>query len=131
MQPELLIDGGRFCDYDGFVAEFNRACLAAFGGPAWDGEDFNDLDDLLEAAGGRLTIRWVRSRKSASDLGHEAMARFWSRALAGCRARFPRMASLHEDYQEKVDRATAGQGPTLFDWLAAQFRDSDAEVKLD
>ena len=132
MQHEIVIDGGRFCDYEGFVGEFNRAYLAVFGGPPWDGEDFNDFDDFLETPGERLTIRWMNSQKSMSDLGHEEMARFWSRWLARCRTEFPRLISMHQDYEEKIDRATAGRGETLFDWLVVQLcYDEHVELKLE
>ena len=130
MKHELLIDGGRFCDYDGFVEEFNRADLAAFGGPPWDGVSFIDFDDFLkaaaEAAGGRVTIRWINSRKSMSDLGHEEMAKLWSRKRAQVPAWAFSPAStelLSRGYQERIDQATAGQGRTLFEWLVWQIRE--------
>lgn len=129
MPHELEIDGDRFRDYDGFVAEFNRAYLAVFGGRPWDGADFNDLDTFLEAPGERLTIRWRDSARSRSDLGHDAMARFWSRSLASCRTEFPHQAAIHRDYQEKIDDAAAGRGPTLFDWLVEQL-DHEEYVEL-
>ena len=130
MQHGLLIDGDRFCDYDGFVEAFNRAYLAAFGGPPWDGVSFVDFDDFLkaaaEAAGGRVTIRWINSRKSRSELGHGEMAKLWSRKLA----HIPRWAFsppgnelLSRGYRERIDQAAAGQGRTLFEWLVWQIRE--------
>jgi hypothetical protein len=41
-------------------------------------------------------------------------------------------ASLPQDYEEKIDRATAGRGETLFDWLVVQLcYDEHVELKLD
>jgi hypothetical protein len=123
---ELVIDGDRFSDYDGFVEEFNRTYLAAFGGAPWDGVSFIDFDDFLKAAGDRVTIRWINSQKSMSDLGHEEMARLWSRKLAHIPAWAFSPASnelLSRGYQEKIDQAAAGQGTTLYEWLVWQIRE--------
>ena len=45
MQKELVIDGARFCDYEGFVEEFNRAYVSVYGGLPWDGDDIVDFHD--------------------------------------------------------------------------------------
>lgn len=131
MTLELVIDGGRFRDYDGFVAELNRAYVAAFGGTPWNGEDFNDLDDFLNAPAERLSIRWTECRKSAAELGYDAMAACWSQSLSRCRAAFPDVPSLHQDYQAKLDDAVAGRGPTLFDWLVIQLSPENVDLTLE
>lgn len=131
MPHELLIDGNRFRDYDGFVAEFNRAYVTVFGGPPWNGDDLNDLDDFLAAPAEGLSVRWVNSRTSAAELGHAAMAAYWSRALEGCRAELPHVPSLHSGYEEKIVEATAGRGPTLFDWLVTQLTAENVGLTLD
>ena len=69
MQHEMIIDGGRFCDYEGFVGEFNRAYLAVFGGPPWDGEDFNDLDDFLDQVDALIAhLRASRTRSETDKI---------------------------------------------------------------
>jgi hypothetical protein len=134
MQHELVIDGARFDNYDGFVEEFNRAYLAAFGGAPWDGVSFVDFDDFLTAVKGQLTIRWINSEKSKSDLGHEEMAKHWSRRFAAIPAWSFSPATneiLSRDYQERIDQATAGQGRTLYEWLVWQISgsvDDDGEA---
>ena len=135
MQHELLIDGSRFCDYQGFVAEFNRAYLAVFGGSPWDGDDLNDFDDFVEAAGQRLTIRWINSQKSISDLGHAEMADYWSKAMASIPG-WALAAASHQHmvrrHQEMIDQAAAGQGRTLFEWLVFQIRSNEhVDLKLE
>lgn len=103
MQHELIIDGNRFSDCDGFVEEFNRAYLALLGGMPWEG-NFHRFAEFLEAvlgnSGAPLTIRWLNSRKSSVDLGHEQMAEYCLR--------------------HKLDQARVGQGRTLFEWLVWQ-----------
>jgi hypothetical protein len=143
MPQELLIDGSRFCDYEGFVEEFNRAYMAAFGASPpdanapWDGE-ISDLHDLIETTGEgggeRLTIRWIHSRKSASELGHGEMAEFWRRSVA----RIPAAVFSPDAYQlvygwnqERLDQAEAGRGRTLFEYLVWQMSgDGDDLVDL-
>ena len=126
MQHELIIDGNRFSDYDGFVEELNRAYLTAVGGIPWNGE-IDDLHEILETTRDRegepLTIRWINSRKSASVLGHNEMAEFWRRSMANIPA-----AVYSPDgyqlvlgwYQERLDQAMARQGRTLFEYLVWQ-----------
>jgi hypothetical protein len=138
MQHELVVDGTRFSDYDGFVREFNRAYLAVFGGPPWDGE-ISDLHDLLESAregaGECLTIRWINSKKSSADLGHEEMAEFCLQYIASIPEGVFSPASyrlVHGWNQESLDQARAGQGRTLFEWLVWQMTgDDDEPVDLE
>jgi hypothetical protein len=147
MSNELLIDGERFRDYAGFVAELNRAYSAAFGDPPWDGEcfdDFCDLDDFffdlfdsfdekLAGSGKRLTVRWVNSERSKAELGHREMVEYWSRSLAGipdgvtpaCRQ------LITERYQALLDEAAVGRGRTLFEWLVFQIGDGLVDLSLE
>jgi hypothetical protein len=140
MRPELIIDGARFSDYEGFVAEFNRAYLAAFSGPPWEG-DISDLQDLLEAAreetGEPVTIRWIRAEKSRADLGHEQMAEVSLRQMAS----IPTDVFSPEGYElvhgwarRRLHQAQVGEGRTLFEWLVWQMDgegDDVAHVTLE
>lgn len=129
---EILINGNHFRDYAGFVEEFNRAYLAVYDGPPWDGKDFNDLDDFLESPGERLSIRWMNSEKSRADLGHEAMRAFWLQSLERCRMELPQARFMHEQLLERIDQANAGHGSTLFDWLVDQLRDYEhVDLRLE
>jgi hypothetical protein len=122
---EVVIDGGCFNDYVGFVEEFNRAYLSVFGGRPWDGDDFNDFDDFLESPNGRLTIRWVQSASSRAALGQEAMRAFWLRSLERCEAELPQAGFIHQQLRERIDEGALGHGNTLFDWLVGQLRDNE------
>jgi hypothetical protein len=129
MQHELVIDGSRFRDYDGFVEEFNRAYVAAFGGRSWNGEYILDFCDLLEAAQDateeRLAIRWTHSAKSISELGYAEMAKYWSRKLAllaRCEFSPSGYEAICRGYLDRLDQAKVGQGRTLFEFLVWQLR---------
>jgi hypothetical protein len=122
---ELVIDGDRFCDYDGFVEEFNRAYVPMFGGPPWDGDDLADFHEMLEGTGGRLTVRWLNSQKSAAVMGHEALKKLWVRDLEETKKRLPGFDYLHGIQQTRIDEAAAGNGKTLFEWLVFQFGDDE------
>jgi hypothetical protein len=138
MAIELIIDGNHIRDYDSFVREFNRAYLAVFGGVPWDGVPWDgeiaDLHELLgtdgEAVGERLSIRWVNSQKSRSELGHEQMAEYWLRSLAS----IPEAAFSPSSYQlvygwkqERLNQARAGEGRTLFEYLVWQIRGDEGD----
>jgi hypothetical protein len=128
MQNELIIDGARFCDYGGFVEEFNRAYVPRYGDPPWDGEDIEHFHDMLEGTGDPLRVRWIDSAKSASELGHAEMAKYWRRVLAN----IPQWALSPAGYellrganQEKLNQAEAGEGRTLFEWIVFQIGDDE------
>jgi hypothetical protein len=136
MGHDLIINGDQFSDYEGFVDAFNGAYLPGVGEPAWKGE-ISDLHEILEAAwdatGEPLTIRWIHSRKSMSDLGHEEMAGFWLRHLKSIPEEVFSPASyqlIRGRNQEMLYQARAGKGRTLFDYLVWQIRGEDELVVL-
>jgi hypothetical protein len=146
MSLEMMIDGARFCDYAGFVEEFNRAYALAVGAStsdwnaSWDG-DITDLHELLEATievrGKPLTIHWTNSQKSIFDLGHREMAEFWRQSIESIPAAVFSPASyqlVHGWNQERLDQAETGQGRTLFEYLVWQIRGDGedlVELKLE
>jgi hypothetical protein len=127
MPHDLVIDGNHFCDCDGFVTEFNRACLAAIGGLTWDG-DFHRFGEFVEmaseTAGGILTVRWLNSRKSCRDLGHEQTVRYCLRQMERIPVppSSPGFAIAYRWYEDWLHRARRGQGRTVFEWLVWQIR---------
>ena len=139
MQHELVIDGSRFHNYEGFVEEFNRVYAAAFGGPSWDGEYILEFHEFVEAAQdateARLEIRWIHSEKSISELGYEEMAKYWSRKLtllARCEFSPSGYEAICRPYLERLEQARAGQGRTLFEFLVWQLRgDIDDPIEGD
>ncbi|MCC2668902.1 MAG: hypothetical protein K0Q72_1373, partial [Armatimonadetes bacterium] len=98
-----------------------------------------DFHDLVEAAQDAteepLTIRWIHSEKSISELGYEEMAKYWSRKLAllaTCGFSPSGYEAICRGYLERLDLAKAGQGRTLFEFLVWQLRgDSDDPVDGD
>jgi hypothetical protein len=67
--PVLVIDGARFCDFDGFIREFSRLP----GNHTWHGnlDAFNGLAPRgLRDSRERMGLRWLNSELSRSALGY-------------------------------------------------------------
>lgn len=125
---EIVIDGTRFHDYVGFVEEFNRGALGLFGEPAWDGEDWDAFDDMVESLGSRLTIRWTHSEKSRSDLGYRQRAERLQNTVDEARSIG---VYVLPELLEGIDDANAGRGWTEFDWLIDLLSHENVDFELE
>lgn len=116
------LDGKKFSDFAGFVAEFNRGFVSKLypDAPRWDG-DLDYLDELLELPPGEepYVIRWRNSSKSRTDLDHAVMADHWRGWLTQCHP------VMREGFESRFDEANRGVGMTMFDWLVHNFRQPD------
>ncbi len=119
----IVIDGENFSDLNGFYAEVSRLLGAPEDKPIRSMDAFNDLlrggfGDI--APGESLRIVWKNADKSRSDLGYEAAADYYRRMLERC----------HPDNRPRVrkrlERALAGEGPTLFETLCGVIRREDS-----
>jgi len=121
-QSVYQIDGGNFSDFAGFIAEFNRGFVSDVGGD-WNG-NLDAFNDYLSWDDNRCTIRWLNADKSQADLGHSAMADWLAGNLTRCHP------SNLAGVQQRLDDATAGSGPTLFDLLVEIIRGNSDFVTL-
>jgi hypothetical protein len=70
------VDGRKFSDYGGFIAEFNRQVFGDH--KTWSG-NLDQFDDMLQGGFGtpssdeHFTIQSENADKSRKDLGHSAM----------------------------------------------------------
>src|SRR5262249_17967127 len=110
----ITIDGRRFTDFEGFVAEAKEA----FSGKVdwlWNG-NLDAFDTLLDEVEGRYGLVWPRADLSRHCLGHQSMIRWRAGSIQRC----------HPDnimaVAERLRLARLGQGPTLFDWLVEIIR---------
>ncbi len=115
MSPRIFeINGENFCDFPGFIEEFNRGFVSKIypDAPKWDG-NLLYLDELLELPPGEepYVIRWRNSSKSRTDLDHVAMANHWR----GCIAKSHPV--LLAGFESRFDEANRGLGMTMFDWM--------------
>jgi hypothetical protein len=116
------IDGERFDDFTGFVAEFNRSFVSHVGGN-WKG-NLDAFNDYLSWGDQRSTIRWLHSEKSRTDLGHEAIAAWLSDNLLRCHP------TNRSAVQDRLKKAENGLGPTLFEWLVEIIEENTEYVEL-
>jgi len=116
------IDGERFNNFTGFIAEFNRGFVSLVGGK-WNG-NLDAFTDYLSWADQRSTIRWLHSEKSRSDLGHDAMAEWLSGNLLRCHS------SNRSSVQIRLEKAENGMGQTLFEWLVEIIRENAEYIDL-
>ena len=75
---EVIIDGNRFSDIEGFYTEIDRLLTRALD---WKtGHNLNAFNDLLRGGfgfheyGEELHVTWINASKSKKDLGYEAAA---------------------------------------------------------
>ena len=120
---EIVIDGADFSDLAGFYSEVSRLLGSPDGKPIRGLDAFNDLlrggfGDI--PAGEKLRIVWKNADKSRADLGYEAAAAYYRRVLERCRP------ENRAKVQNRLDRALAGEGPTLFDTLCAVINRTDS-----
>ncbi|MFN3151918.1 hypothetical protein [Bremerella sp.] len=116
------IDGERFDDFPGFIAEFNRGFVSHVGGQ-WNG-NMDAFNDYLYWGDQGSTIRWMHSNKSRDDLGHDAMAQWLAENLLRCHP------ANRSSVQARLDQARNGLGPTLFEWLVEIIDENSEFVDL-
>ena len=114
--PELVVDGARFSDLDGFASEFSRL----LSGYTWRG-NLDALNDVLRGGYGTPAdgwiLRWLNSETSREALGHPETARRLERLLPSVDP------SNHAAFQTRLDAARRGEGPTLFDEIVTIIRE--------
>ena len=110
--------------------DFWREIGEAVNGPGgYFASNLDALDDALSGGMGQpddggCTFVWEDSSTSRAALGYEETIRALEERLRVCHA--SNRARVHAD----LDRARAGQGPTVFDWLLEQFESGPATLAL-
>ena len=111
MDSEFVIDGKRIVSLDAFFDEFGRVALS---GARW-GRNLNAFNDVLRGGFGTpdegFTLRWSNSEASREMLGYPETARQLEIALERCHP------DNRDDLRRQLSDASAGTGPTIFDWL--------------
>jgi hypothetical protein len=105
----LTIDGSKFSDFKGFVAEFN---VKVFGDDkTWSGS-LDQLNDMLRGGYGTpdepFSIRWIHSKKSRVDLDHKAMLDWLEK---GRKIVHP---SNVDRWEKMIEVAQSNRGETIF-----------------
>lgn len=127
---ELVLDGRCITCYADFITEFNRAYCGIHGGPEWSGQDFNELDDILEHAA-PVTLRWTHSDVSRNSLGYHAMTEWWKASLSRTIKNFPTHEFMHEWCNQGIDESESNQGRTLFDYICWQIEQPGCKLVLE
>jgi len=119
------IDGERFQDTDDFYAIIGEAVNGPGG---YFGRGLDSLNDCLRGGfgtpeEGSFGFVWRHSQKSRAALGYAETLRQLQRKLDRCH---PANRPL---VREELAQARKGEGPTVFDWIAAVF--ADQQITLD
>lgn len=120
---EIVIDGNNFSNMDEFYDEVKAVFTKDY--DDYVGRNLNAFNDLLRGGfgvfeyGTPISIKWLNADKSKEDLGYEATALQYEKALAKC-------PDENKSFiQEKIDMAKAGKGQTLFDIIVEIILDTD------
>jgi Barstar (barnase inhibitor) len=110
------IDGRRFSTLEEFSAEVGRIVIP---GAEW-GRNLDAFNDILRGGFGTpesgFTLRWLKHVVSKERLGYPETIRQLELRLSRCHpTNRPQVA-------QELERARAGQGPTVFDWLVEIIR---------
>ena len=114
--PVLVIDGSKFEDFEGFTREFSLL----LNNYRWHGglDAFNDiLRGGFGTPEGGWVLRWLDSDRSRGALGYPATAKRLEALL-------PRVHPTNrERFQQRLEAAQRGDGPTLFDEIVEIIRE--------
>ncbi|HEX5053929.1 MAG TPA: hypothetical protein VFZ65_19275 [Planctomycetota bacterium] len=119
-KPIVEIDGGSLRTLEDFAAAFRRAALVDC---EWHGS-LDAFDDILRGGFGTpeggFVLRWINSDASRKHLGYLETVRQLQRRLQTCDS------SNRHRVEQELRAATAGTGPTVFDWLVEIIEDHGA-----
>jgi len=105
------IDGNDFLTLEDFYEVIGQTLIPKAN---W-GRNLDAFNDILRGGFGTpeggYILRWRNSEVSRRRLGHFETARQLKRRLASCHP------LNHESVAAELKAATAGTGPTVFDWL--------------
>ena len=105
---KYVIDGAKFDDFSGFIAEFNRMYVIKVGG-LWNG-NLDAFNDYL-AWDTSYVLKWRNSEKSRHDLGHKEMAIWLEGNLTTCHPL--NQASV----RQRLQKANRKEGQTMFGFI--------------
>jgi hypothetical protein len=117
------ISGANFCDFGGFVREFNHVFVSLVGG-GWQG-NLDAFNDYLSWPEEPYVLRWKQAWKSRRDLGYDAMIVWWMERILECDS------PSQSPFWSKVDLARRKEGPTLFEVLVEIIQDNAEYVRLE
>ena len=112
------IDGAEFSTLEKFAEHFSSRVLN--GSYRWTG-NLNAFNDILRGGFGTpdegFRLVWEKSHLSRERLGYAETVRQLEMWIKVCDP------SNREAFQADIDRARAGRGPTVFDWIVEIIRD--------
>jgi len=120
---EIVIDGSRFDNLDGFFDEIERVLTENL---TWRiGRNMDAFNDLLRGGfgiheyGEPITIKWLYFTKSKYDFSYPATVEYYKKILRRCHP--SNIPKLHE----KLDYAEKQMGDTLMDIIIEIILDTD------
>ena len=123
MKRVIVIDGGNFCDIEGFYCEIDNLLTK---GLKWKtGHNMAAFNDILAGGfgvhelGEAITIVWKNFSKSRRDFGYEATVNYYEQMLAKCH---PANRTI---VQERISDAKNRTGLTLLDIIVETILNKD------
>lgn len=118
---QLLIDGSRFEDLEGFWDEVQRAWGLAPG--SW-GRNVDAFEDIADSMPEGTVVRWVDASRSRVVLGHPATVRWLEERL-------PKVhPSNRAEFSKRLEHARQARGETLFDMLVDVLESAPSTFEL-
>ncbi len=123
MRREIVIDGNKFDDLEGFYCEIDRVLTKDL--PWKTGHNLNAFNDLLRGGfgvheyGEPILLRWINFERSRVYLGFEATIKYYEKVLKTCHA------SNIDSMNMKLENAKKHIGFTILDMILEIILDND------
>ena len=119
----IVIDGDRFSDLEGFYKEIDRLLTKNL---TWQpGHGLDAFNDLLRGGfgvhepGEELHIKWIHFAKSRQNLGYNATTNYYQEILKKCHP------TAREMVEKKLQDSKKGKGKTILDKIIDIIQDTD------
>ena len=118
---QLLIDGSRFEDLEGFWDEVERTWAVTPG--SW-GRNVDAFEELAHSTPEGSVVRWIDAARSRTVLGHPATVQWLEQRL-------PKVhPSNRAEFSKRLEHARQARGETLFDMLIDVLESAPAAFEL-
>lgn len=119
----IVIDGNKFSDLEGFYTEIDKLLIKDLDFKA--GHNMDAFNDLLRGGfgvheyGETLHITWINFAKSKQELGYKATKDYYQEILKNCHQ------TARESIEKRIQEANNSKGKTVLDIIIDIILDTD------